>query len=251
MKKIAIFLLLLVSIARAQTNIVTAEYFIDSDPGFGNANPLSLAAQQDVQFQFPLLANQATGMHTIGIRSKDASGIWSHTNFFPVYVADSSNGLLTKIEYFWDTDPGFGNAMDTILTSQVVDLSNGMFFANVPIIGLSSHILFVRSIDTRGRWSHTNYADSVIVNGTVNVTELAEKSGINIYPNPFRDEITIAPEKPELIRIILYDESGRKLIDNFINQETKINSQSLSKGAYTLFVWTDKHIIYRTTVIKQ
>jgi hypothetical protein len=255
MRKLTTLLLFLVSMAQAQTNIVKVEYWIDSDPGFDNATPVTgFTSQPDLQFNFIIPANLALGIHTLGIRSKDSNDKWSHTNFYPVNIADSSHGAIVQVEYFWDTDPGFGNGTDSILSLPIVDITNGLFIDSVPmsfLVGSITHILFERSKDTRGRWSHTNYVDSTVVTGTVNVNELATLSGINVYPNPFTDALTINPKTNESARLILYDGNGRKVIDTFISEETKINTQSLSAGAYTLFVWTNKQLIYRTAIIKQ
>ncbi|MCC6383771.1 MAG: T9SS type A sorting domain-containing protein [Bacteroidia bacterium] len=255
MRKLITLLLLLASMAKAQTNIVKIEYWIDTDPGFDNAISVTgFTLQPDVKFNFIIPVNLTLGIHTFGIRSKDANNNWSQTNFFPISIADSSHGAIVQVEYFWDTDPTFGNATDSILSLPIVDINNGLFIDSVPmsfLVGSTSHILFERSKDSRGRWSHTNYVDSTVVTGTVNVNELDKLSGIKVYPNPFMSALTIIPKTNESVRLILYDGKGKKVLDTFINQETRINTQSLSTGSYILFVWTDKQIIYRTTIIKQ
>ena len=254
MRKLTILLLFLVSMAQAQTNIVKVEYWIDNDPGFDNATPVTgFASQSDVQFNFIIPTNLAIGIHTFGIRSKDANNKWSHTNFYPVNIADSSHGEIVKLEYFWDIDPGFGNGIDSILGVPATDITNGLFIDSVPLSFLngSTHILFERSMDSRGRWSHTNYVNSLTVNGTVDITEIEELSGISVFPNPFTELLTVLPVAGVLGRLFLYDGAGRKVMDVLVNKEIILNTQSLAKGNYTVFILTGDRKMYRNTIIKQ
>lgn len=150
----------------ANSKIQKAEYWIDTDPGLGNATNIPVTASTDVQVnQFPVsLKGLAGGVHTVGIRSMDKQGQWSHTNFYPVLVFDSPSSPITTVEYFWDTDPGFGNAMDSVLSVPAQDISNGKFLLKVPSnLTTGIHTLFVRSRDSRNQWSHTNYALNINV----------------------------------------------------------------------------------------
>ena len=254
MRSLTYLFLLLATISQAQTNIAKAEYWIDIDPGFGNANTISgFNYQPDVSLSFGILANLSQGVHTLGFRSKNLNGEWSHTNLYPIYIADSSDGEIVKIEYFWDIDPGFGNGIDSILSVPAADITNGLFTDSVPLSFLlsSTHVLFERSMDGRGRWSHTNYVDSLTITGTVDVSELPTLSGINIYPNPFTDVITVDPLSSGRSRLIIYDNDGRKIIDQFIQEKAMINTQHLAKGFYTVFILTSEKQIFRSTVVKQ
>lgn len=63
-------------------NIVQAEYFIDTDPGLGNATPITITPSTNIT-DIPLSINTtalAVGPHTFYVRSRSADGRWSLTN---------------------------------------------------------------------------------------------------------------------------------------------------------------------------
>jgi hypothetical protein len=252
MKKLTFILLLFVSIAQAQPNITKMEYFIGTDPGFDMAVDIAgLPVQPDIaNFIQTITPNLNLGINYIGYRSKDANNVWSHTNFVTWFVVDSTQNKITEVEYFWDVDSGFNAHSDTLYANPVADISNGILYADVPLnLSVGTHILFVRSKDTQNRWSHTNYVDTVEV--ITSIPELLTTHGVSVYPNPFVDEISITLEKNETVRLMLYDMEGKKVADKIIQQSGKLNTQMLTSGAYTIFVWTEKQKIYRSTIIKQ
>ncbi|MBK7966122.1 MAG: T9SS type A sorting domain-containing protein [Bacteroidetes bacterium] len=252
MKKLTFILLLLVSIAQAQPNITQMEYFIGTDPGFSSAMQITgFTSQPDINnFINSITPSLNPGINYLGYRSKDANNVWSHTNFLTLYVVDSTQRKIAEVEYFWDVDSGFNAHSDTLFANPIADITNGILYADVPInLGLGTHILFARSKDTKGRWSHTNYVDSVIVTATA-ISEFINQTGINVYPNPFSDNITIEPNNNETLRVTVYTIEGKKVMDKVINQTSKLETQTLSSGAYILSIVTDKKRIYRTTIIK-
>ncbi|MBS1928927.1 MAG: T9SS type A sorting domain-containing protein [Bacteroidetes bacterium] len=150
--------------ASTPTNMVAAEYFIDTDPGFGNATSISIPSNgTDVSDFLAYLSTSSlsNGVHRFGIRSKNADGRWSLTNIQdflidsdPAYPpAPAALGNITYVEYFFDTDPGFGNG--TIIPITVSpDLNNIAFVANTSALSDATHVLFIRSLDD---WSLTNF----------------------------------------------------------------------------------------------
>lgn len=245
----------LVSASPNKASITKIEYFVDVDPGIDVSTPVTTAfdPQPDVaNFVFPLSSGLSQGIHTIGIRSKNADNVWSMTNYFPVYVADSSHGVMTSLEYFWDADPGVGNATDTIFDLPVADLSTNIRFIRVPLdIGLGSHTLFIRSKESRNRWSHTNYAHNIQVTGTVDVQELAQQTGVQVYPNPFSRVLTVKSDSKQTVRYLVYDARGRVVLDTVVTGEAEFDTKDLSSGVYTLFVWSDQQKIYTCRLVKQ
>lgn len=143
-------------------NITSAEYFIDTDPGFGNGTNIPLTAAVDIA---ALVANVNTnllpaGAHRLYIRTSNNEGKWSVTtisqfivNDDPAYpAAPAAPGNITSAEYFFDTDPGFGNGTSITLTPGV-DISNLTFAANTAALSAGTHNLYIRSLDD---WSITN-----------------------------------------------------------------------------------------------
>jgi hypothetical protein len=154
---------LLVSISGyAQPNITQAEYFFDSDPGFGSGTqvPVTTPAVNITSLGFNAnVAPLANGMHTLFVRSKNANGTWSITN--KLFIAKvqaigtnpSSVTNITSAEYFYDSDPGFGNGTNIPLTA-ATNISSLVFNASVSSLSNGMHTLYVRTKDASG-WSIT------------------------------------------------------------------------------------------------
>ncbi|MEP7145025.1 MAG: hypothetical protein ABI707_19220, partial [Ferruginibacter sp.] len=66
----------------AQSNITRVEYYIDNDPGYGNALPVNISPGNNlVNITQSIPVNTlSTGAHSFGIRAKDANGAWSLDN---------------------------------------------------------------------------------------------------------------------------------------------------------------------------
>ena len=143
--------------SHTRPNIVKAEYFIDTDPGFGNGNNVGVTAGEDITFTFNRsIAGLSTGIHRLFVRTRDANGKWSHTTsqmFYYEKAQSHSIPNIIKAEYFIDTDPGFGNGNNVGVTAGE-DIT---FTFNRSIAGLSTgiHRFYMRTRDANGKWSHT------------------------------------------------------------------------------------------------
>ena len=95
--------------------MVQAEYFIDNDPGFGSGTTFSIPVSNDINQTFNVdLSTVSDGLHKLHIRTKDDLDNWSHCHIKSIYKQGigelaSVDPNLVEIEYFIDTDPGFGN----------------------------------------------------------------------------------------------------------------------------------------------
>lgn len=94
------------------------------------------------------------------MRTKNNEGRWSLISFKQFIVNDdpaypsspAAPGNITFAEYFFDTDPGFGNGNSITLTPGV-DISNLTFAANTAALTAGTHNLYIRSLDD---WSITS-----------------------------------------------------------------------------------------------
>ncbi|MEO8111694.1 MAG: hypothetical protein ABI594_16730 [Ginsengibacter sp.] len=148
--------------ASAQPNITRVEYFIDTDPGFGKATSITINTPSNniSNGTFNVsIGSLSTGIHALFIRSRDANGKWSVTNSRFFYKPASSGGgplpNITRVEYFIDNDPGFGNAINIPVTAGS-NLQNISFTASISTLTTGIHALFIRSRDANGKWSVTN-----------------------------------------------------------------------------------------------
>jgi hypothetical protein len=130
------------------------EYFFDSDPGFGLGQRMTASPDADGNFSFNApTTGLEPGAHLLGFRAYQ-SGESSH--FAPtitqqIYVPQNETPFITRVEYFWDNDPGAGKGTAlTITTGNEVNLTN----VQIPTTGLAkgSHLLGIRAFGDRG-WS--------------------------------------------------------------------------------------------------
>ncbi|MFT3911970.1 MAG: T9SS type A sorting domain-containing protein [Ferruginibacter sp.] len=157
MKKIICFILCLALIPSLfAQSINKLEYFIDNDPGFGNATNISIVSSANISnLVVPVgIASLSKGLHSIYFRSKDNAGNWSLTNRW-MFLKDVLSSNANKLEYFIDTDPGFGNGINITITpsANIIDIA-----VPVSISSLSKgfHSIYTRSKDNTGSWSITN-----------------------------------------------------------------------------------------------
>jgi Secretion system C-terminal sorting domain len=148
----------------APLNIIKAEYFIDTDPGFGNGSNIPVTPGITIS-NTPATINTtglSNGVHRLYIRTGSNEGRWSVTNIKDFIVSEdpaypaipAAPGNITYAEYFFDTDPGFGSGTIIAITPGV-NLSNVSFVANTNALPDGNHKLFIRSLDD---WSITNYS---------------------------------------------------------------------------------------------
>ncbi len=164
-KTITAWLLVLYSWAHAQT-VTQVEYAYDIDLGVGNNTVINVNPQQsDVNFPFTIPSTGLTpGYHKLYLRTKSSDGHWSQTSMRLVEVPfTSSLYIINRGEYFFDVDPGFGNATPiTISPQQDMILQN--FTATTASLTPGYHKLYIRVRDGLGNWTHTLLRNVDIMN---------------------------------------------------------------------------------------
>ena len=145
-----------------QPNITRVEWFLDNDPGYGNATPVTLSAAQDIAgLTIPLdLTALPQGVHMVGVRSRDANGSWSLDNkwiFLKPYsgIAATPQPQVVRMEYFIDTDPGYGNGTPVTITA-ATDIASLIVEADISTVINGAHKLGIRTKDANGAWSLDN-----------------------------------------------------------------------------------------------
>jgi IPT/TIG domain len=128
-----------------------AEYFFDTDPGFGIATPITITAGATIDVTFA--ANSAAlsaGMHVLAVRARDANGDWGIPVYTPFYIDQSRT--INKLEYFFDTDPGSGNGT-AITVNPATDVLDQVYSMNSTALPIGSHNLHVRVAAQNNFWS--------------------------------------------------------------------------------------------------
>lgn len=153
------FLLAIVKPFGPAASIVRAEYFIDQDPGFGNASVIPVTPglnKTDVPVAVPV-GELAAGVHTLYIRGAADDGKWSITNrfLFAKVLPPVAPSSIAAAEYFYDSDPGFGKAVPIVL-NPATNLPDFNSPINITGLATGSHKMFIRGKNSDGKWSITN-----------------------------------------------------------------------------------------------
>ncbi len=178
MKKVLLFIGILVSacLGFSQSPTITQiEFFYDTDPGFGNALQLSFTPGSEVELDFTLdISSLSQGVHSMYIRAKDENNHWSLYTKKNIFIIEGYQGLpyLVQMEYFWDNDPGFGQATPVSITSGTEIEQD--FVINIQNMTPGVHSLYIRTKDMYNRWSLYTKKNVFITQGneTLNVVEL-------------------------------------------------------------------------------
>jgi hypothetical protein len=151
---------------QTKTDVSAGEYFFDTDPGYGNASPISIDTKDSIILQnfTASVTGLLPGYHKLYGRVKDSYGNWSQTCRRNVEVINSNETtFISTVEYFFDTDPRFGNGDQIILPTPLAD---GGFNITIPVnkIPGDSATLFARVKESiNSNWSMTLIADTTVV----------------------------------------------------------------------------------------
>ncbi|MCX6269326.1 MAG: PKD domain-containing protein [Bacteroidetes bacterium] len=153
--------------AVAPENILTAEYFFDTDPGAGLGTPINIAASDTVDYFTGCSVSGLTpGYHYVFIRVMDTFHRWSmhrqeefYVHAIPAPVPVTNQPPLTSSEYFVDLnidsrpDPGIG--MGTTVAVTPGDLVEVDYSYTVDTLLLGFHYISTRTKDQGRKWSHS------------------------------------------------------------------------------------------------
>ena len=135
-------------------DVVGAEYYIDTDPGVGLGNSISITSGTNVDFTFTIPSSEISeGFHVLGIRTQDSGGQWSMQETKALYATNSdltATSTVVAAEYYLDSDPGVG--LGTAIT--VTSGTSVNFGFTIPSADLTEgfHVLVIRTQDDQGLW---------------------------------------------------------------------------------------------------
>jgi Secretion system C-terminal sorting domain len=145
-------------------DIVELEYFIDVDPGYGDATSVTLTPGQDITFDVLIdLEEIGDGIHTLMIRAKDSSGEWTYTNRRSFHVEPEEPGLITAVEWEIVLDGVASNTAtyNDFIPGEEVDLNFNADLSD--LVGDNTYTMAIRGVDESGRRSlpYTHAFESV------------------------------------------------------------------------------------------
>ena len=219
----------------AQPALTRVEYYIDTDPGYGSATAIGFTAGSTNLANAVLNINPAnisTGVHVLGIRARDANGAWSQDNrwlFARPYPSDTTTpGIvpaLSRVEYYIDTDPGYGSATAIGFTAGSTNLSNIALNINPATLTQGVHVLGIRTKNVNGAWSQDNRW---------------------LFARPYASDTTVTGPVPNLKQVEYYIDTdpgfgkGVQLaienVSNLSNFNLSVNISGLAEAAHTLFI---------------
>jgi len=233
-------------------NIVRAEYFFNTDPGFGKGTAVVLSVSDNLNKQVLTLNLESVplGINTLYLRAEDNIGNWSLTNCL-TFIKGTVEGNISALEYYIDIDPGLGLATSVSLVPGQ-NISNYIFNANVSsYTDYTTHNLFMRVKDTDGAWSLTNIVSFTKMPG-VGIDEYTDASAaFKVFPNPATDKITVqCLPTQQMDKIELIDIHGEliQVKSSGNNTEKQADISRLSKGAYFIKITLGKDVVYKKIV---
>ncbi len=140
-------------ISNPSRKLKSLEYFVDTDPGYGLGMNVALSPDQEV-FDFDVnTASLTDGLHTLYIRALNQSDLWSQTvnrSFVKTTLTGEVSQNLRHLEYFIDTDPGYG-----LGTAVAITPGNESYEMDINVNALTDglHIFYARAQNQNGNWS--------------------------------------------------------------------------------------------------
>ena len=170
--------------------IQLGEYFWDNDPGQGSGNTLvaidgdfNQAIEQGFESNmvFP-----SSGNRVFNIRFKDENGNWGQVFKQTILVHDGvpqRNPTVQQAEFYWDNDPGVGNA--TALQSLDGNFNQALeqlIASNIDVPTQGIHVLGLRVKDENGNWSST-FSKAIMVNPALSTRNIRIQLGEYFWDN--------------------------------------------------------------------
>jgi hypothetical protein len=161
-------------VAVPKPNIVGYEYYLNTDPGIGNATLVNFVSADTLINNIASTINFSTlapGIHRLGIRCLDANNRWSQTNIINFENMASQLGYptaailpnLIKLQYGIKEIQTNSNIVNT--TNDTL-INNSSFNLAIPSsLEQGIHQLMVRTLNAQGRWSQIN--SSIFYKGDV------------------------------------------------------------------------------------
>ena len=158
MKKILLWLMLLVATNGFAQQINYAEYFIDNTVAVGSGTPITITAPVDsVDLTFNVSTTGLTsGFHNLNVRVRYNTGLWAMYENRIFYVNPANLNAVTpkigKAEYYIDSDTLGVGKRTVLLTGSLADSVNTT--SNIGVLGVAPgfHNLNIRMQDSIGIW---------------------------------------------------------------------------------------------------
>jgi hypothetical protein len=208
-------------------NITSAEYFIDSDPGYGKGETISITETNELDATFSVdISSLEKGVHIIYVRVKSINNQWSNFDRRLFYISTKeeltfSESPIAKAEYFFDTDTGYGNGESIALDASGKEISQA-FTVDVSSLSAGFHTVYFRVQNENKEWSTFERAMFYISDNNFTMPEESPIVAAEYFFNEF---------------VEIGEGSVISLATNADGDfETSINTGDLLEGDHLLFI---------------
>ncbi len=239
----------------AAAKINRAEYFIDTDPGFGSAVNIPIATPANkLELSFNVdISSRSQGFHMIVLRTRDNTGRWSPASqqVFYVFKAEpATTSNVTAIEYFLDTDPGFGKGTIYSVPTPASKVT-AEFTVSLTDVTNGNHVLYLRAKDASGKWSHLySHAFSVTTTG---IGDMEAVQWFKLYPNPSSGNFIIefSDLESSTVEFTINDMNGWQVYSNELSGENISLSVDIPPGIYMVSVKAGNRVFKQKLLISR
>ena len=224
--------------------IASAEYFFDSDPGFGNGTTINVSGDNIDDDNSIATENLTDGIHKLYIRVLNEAGIWSLYNRKVIFVNSNilNSAPIAAAEYFIDEDPGLG--LGTSIEISGLSIDEDLAIDIPEDLTEGDHIIYIRVLNEDGIWSLYAHSDVSTLSN-----EEFELNSIKFYPNPVKDILHLDTKNQQITGFKIIDLTG-KIVYKTIPQAYRVNLQNLSPGMYLVNVKTKNGSLSKKIILK-
>ena len=207
--------------------------------------PLSFGVKYFISFKVSLADNFNCGVNRMGVRFSTFQ--YSTSNPTPIdnFSHLNSTAIITDTAS-WATITGSfvaDSAYQYVLIGNFYDQAN----TDTTIITNESNCFGYYYLD-----EICVSTDSLLCNPiNLSTNEIKNNEEIILYPNPFKDKLTIQTYNNEHLEVILYDISYKKILQQTFTNSITINTELLEKGMYLYEVRDKTGLRNNGKVIKQ
>ncbi|WP_167604763.1 T9SS type A sorting domain-containing protein [Maribellus sediminis] len=232
-------------------NIEEIEYFFDTDPGNGNGTKMeNPGGEQLTVEQIIPVEDLSDGLHSINIRCRFSNNNWGqlfHRSFIKYPAYD-----VVKVEYYFDNDPGRGNAIDIPVTASEMVIIDDVF--SISSLTSGNHTISIRALSEKDKWSEV-FTATLTVFGGVGIDEAGkDRAFVKVYPNPTNGFLIVEINNiNQEFEVQLISTNGSVLLDRKItvNGNTTLDLSSFSNGIYILKFLNKKEVRTQNIILSQ
>ncbi len=232
-----LILALLLAPGLSAQSLTEIEYFFDTDPGVGNGagTVISLPLDTVNGTASIMTTGLAPGFHVLYYRARDVNQTWSLYQQRSFYIADSTQynepAGISRLEYFFDTDPGAGSAPASTFPTPN-DTLNGAANLGANTLSPGFHTLNYRVKNVDGTFSLYKKSSFYIQDTTTLDAEPLVEVGYWLDGGPGVSNVDLASGIANLDTVVQTTGLGFALTPGFHTLSVQAIDQQFEPGLY-------------------